>query len=349
MNFMTGKAGSGQIDQKLLARCNNGPDYDGALGKMGEEAHCAPSAFSVNGYSLTGVLETETTVGMVSHRLEGRLRSQSDKVVPILSTTVRLFNIDEVVNVKDRIGRLRIPMSIETFGYFGQIIDYFNQVFQHDFGARTIEQLYGQRIDLAMLKRDENGQMGVLVKLVKANDIVFMKPGGQMTRQIVTLCPYQCTEKGQVDFDEKNIVSLLNSNKMAIEKTAVSTTVKSPNNFLGKISYYHKFIPNRAVLLYPLYKSLKGNVAWQWSRECQQAIEKVDNLLTFSPVLKQVDTETNTILCTNVSRKGLGAIILMMATICCCYYFYHQFIVAGQFAKKGDEMIEWRRIMRMER
>ncbi len=513
-----------QFNRELLTMYENGQDYINTLRVPEEEECCIPLAFKVNGYSLTGVLDTGATVNMVPRKLVEKLGIKPYKVTRLLKTANGLLHVEEAVTVKVKVGNIEkdieflvydaqpiILMSLKVLKFFKLILDYYMRVFQHDPVAKRVEQLCGPRIDMAMLVESETNQMKVLVQLIKANDMVFMKAGGQigkieseqchihLTSEIpVTLRPYPCSKEDReninkqtaeltvsgmirkstspysfpvvlvdkkdegkktrmcinyiklnditesehypmpkidemkdlflgaeyfttVDiasgfhhievapedkkktafstmdghfewnrmpfglknapiifqrvianllqkhelnnfalnyiddiiifsktfeehlthlqrlFDmlrheniklklskcqfakksvvylgfqiEKNTVSPLNSNTVAIEKAAAPTNVKDLRGFLGKINYYHKFIPNRAVLLYPLYQLLKKNTTWKWDEECQQAFEKVKSLLTSSPVLKLFDPKNKTILYTDASRKGLGAIL----------------------------------------
>lgn len=108
---------------------------------------------------------------------------------------------------------------------------------------------------------------------------------------------------------EKNSVSPLNSNTEAIEKAPAPTCQKDLRGFLGKVNYYHKFIPNRAQLLYPLYQLLRKDKEWKWDEDCEAAFAEVKQILTSSPVVKLFDPKHHTFLYTDASQKGLGAIL----------------------------------------
>ncbi|KAH9391919.1 hypothetical protein TYRP_022419 [Tyrophagus putrescentiae] len=107
----------------------------------------------------------------------------------------------------------------------------------------------------------------------------------------------------------KNTVEPMKSNTEAIEKASPPTDLKSLRGFLGKVNYYQKFIPNRAVLLHPLYQLLKKNKTWKWEEEEQEAFQKVKGILTSYPVLRIFDPSFKTFLYTDASRQGLGAVL----------------------------------------
>ena len=106
-----------------------------------------------------------------------------------------------------------------------------------------------------------------------------------------------------------NAVQPLRSNTLALEKLTPPTDVKTLRGFLGKINYYHKFIPQRAIKLYPLYQLLKKKNPWNWDEDAQNAFEHVKSVLTSSPILRIFDPTKETILYTDASRKGIGAVL----------------------------------------
>ena len=55
--------------------------------------------------------------------------------------------------------------------------------------------------------------------------------------------------------------------------------------FLGLLSYYSKFVPNRTSILAPLYKLLRKNAHWRYSTKEENAFFHANTLLTSSPVL----------------------------------------------------------------
>lgn len=106
-----------------------------------------------------------------------------------------------------------------------------------------------------------------------------------------------------------NRVEPTRSNTEAIEKVPPPKDVKSLRGFLGKVNYYHRFIENRAVTLYPLYQLLKKNTKWEWDDDCQRAFDHVKAILTTSPVLRIFEPNHDTYLYTDASRKGIGAVL----------------------------------------
>ena len=59
-----------------------------------------------------------------------------------------------------------------------------------------------------------------------------------------------------------------------------STTHKELKSFLGKLSYIRRFIPGLAVVTSAFSPLLKKGTPFHWSIECQQAFEKVQDIMT---------------------------------------------------------------------
>uniref|UniRef100_A0A2N9FRF5 Uncharacterized protein n=1 Tax=Fagus sylvatica TaxID=28930 RepID=A0A2N9FRF5_FAGSY len=63
------------------------------------------------------------------------------------------------------------------------------------------------------------------------------------------------------------------------------TTHKELKSFLGKLSYIRRFIPGLAAVTSTFAPLLKKGVPFRWSTECQQAFEKVQNIMTKLPTV----------------------------------------------------------------
>ncbi|XP_033229779.1 uncharacterized protein LOC117181328 [Belonocnema kinseyi] len=84
---------------------------------------------------------------------------------------------------------------------------------------------------------------------------------------------------------------------------------KEIERFVGLASYYRKFIKNFAKIAHPL-NHLKGkNVDFIWTQACEEAFNKLKNLLTSCPILKHLDLKKPFILCTDASNEGLGVVL----------------------------------------
>ena len=89
------------------------------------------------------------------------------------------------------------------------------------------------------------------------------------------------------------------------------TDVNKVQQFLGLALYYRRFIPGFAKISNPLHALTKKNVQFQWTTRCQEAFDKLKELLTATPVLPYPQFEGNSefILETDASTSGLGAVL----------------------------------------
>lgn len=106
-----------------------------------------------------------------------------------------------------------------------------------------------------------------------------------------------------------NRVQPMNDNLVSIQKFPVPSKRKDIRSFLGKINFYKKFIPNAATILEPFHALLRKNVKFDWGPECQRTFEKLKQYLTSPPILAIFDRSLKTIIYTDASGIGVGAIL----------------------------------------
>ncbi len=88
---------------------------------------------------------------------------------------------------------------------------------------------------------------------------------------------------------EKNTVRPLRDNLMSIKNLPRPSNRKNIRQFLGKINFYHKYIPNSAKTLNVFHNLLRKDVQFEWTKECEKTFEKIKEYLTSSPVLAVFD------------------------------------------------------------
>uniref|UniRef100_A0A2N9IBB0 RNA-directed DNA polymerase n=1 Tax=Fagus sylvatica TaxID=28930 RepID=A0A2N9IBB0_FAGSY len=71
----------------------------------------------------------------------------------------------------------------------------------------------------------------------------------------------------------------------AIATMKPPTTHKELKSFLGKLSYIRRFIPGLAAVTSTFAPLLKKGASFHWSTECQEAFEKVQNIMTKLPTV----------------------------------------------------------------
>ena len=97
----------------------------------------------------------------------------------------------------------------------------------------------------------------------------------------------------------------------AVRELPVPTDKTQVRMFLGITGYYRKFLPNYASVATPLTdltkKSAPNRVVW--TEQCQQAWQRLKDLLCSAPVLKSPDFSQPFILQTDASERGVGAVL----------------------------------------
>ncbi|GFR20273.1 fatty acid synthase [Trichonephila clavata] len=88
-------------------------------------------------------------------------------------------------------------------------------------------------------------------------------------------------------------------------------TVTQVRSFLGICSYYRRFVHNFADIARPLHELLKQDVKFVW-KEHQSAFIRLKSLLTRYPVLGFFKPEAKTLIHTDASGYGIGAILVQI-------------------------------------
>lgn len=108
---------------------------------------------------------------------------------------------------------------------------------------------------------------------------------------------------------QNNSVKPLKDNLTSIKDFPIPRTQKNIRQFLGKINFYHEYIPKSAIILDPLHNLLRKNQKFIWTAECQNAFEKIKDLLCSQPVLEIFDENLPINIYTDASLQGVGAIL----------------------------------------
>ena len=90
-------------------------------------------------------------------------------------------------------------------------------------------------------------------------------------------------------------------------------TVKSLQQFLGMVNFYHRFIPRAAQVLQPLYESLKrtgtNNSLLNWTPEMNEAFKDGKTLLCKATLLVHPDMAAPIALTVDASNVATGAVL----------------------------------------
>jgi len=95
----------------------------------------------------------------------------------------------------------------------------------------------------------------------------------------------------------------------AILDWPVPTTVKEVQSFVGLCNYYRIFIKDFAKIARPLHKLTRKNVPFNWGSDQQSAFDKLKELFTSAPILRNPDSNKPFIVETDASNFAVGAIL----------------------------------------
>jgi len=95
----------------------------------------------------------------------------------------------------------------------------------------------------------------------------------------------------------------------ALKEQPPPTNVSELRSFLGSINYYSRFIKNLQILCSPLHELLTKNRQWKWSKQHQQAFERVREQISSETILVHFDAKKPIILACDASTRGLGAVL----------------------------------------
>ena len=108
--------------------------------------------------------------------------------------------------------------------------------------------------------------------------------------------------KGCIAMDEDRI--------KAITSLREPRTVKELRSFLGATNYCRKFVENYGRTAATLHSLTKKNVRWAWSERHRDAFESIKRMITSAPVLGKFELGRYTVLRTDASVEGVGAVLL---------------------------------------
>lgn len=100
------------------------------------------------------------------------------------------------------------------------------------------------------------------------------------------------------------------------DKVATIVKMKSPQcvaevqRIAGKVNYLARFLPGLSDVIRPIRQLACRDAEWHWDREQEEALERVKQLVTSSPVLTYYNQNKPLDIQCDASQTGLGATLL---------------------------------------
>jgi len=139
--------------------------------------------------------------------------------------------------------------------------------------------------DILVFSKDFVEHMEHLSKLLEA----IMKEGSRLKFSKCIFAADSVKYLGHVI--RYNSVSPLKDNLVSIKNFPTSQTRKNVRQFLGKINFYGKYVPNVSIALDSLHNLLRKDQRFIWSEQCQKAFNDMKKLLCSQPVLAIFDPD----------------------------------------------------------
>ncbi|EGT58928.1 hypothetical protein CAEBREN_19301 [Caenorhabditis brenneri] len=95
----------------------------------------------------------------------------------------------------------------------------------------------------------------------------------------------------------------------AIDEYPTPRTVKEVRAFIGMCSFYRRFIANFSKIAAPIMDLTKKEKVFEWTKECQEAMEILKEALTKNPILVAPQLGKPFIIEVDSSGRGVGAVL----------------------------------------
>ncbi|KAH9686259.1 hypothetical protein KPL70_014304 [Citrus sinensis] len=122
----------------------------------------------------------------------------------------------------------------------------------------------------------------------------------------------------EVFMDDLTVFGLIVSSKgIEVDKAKVEVISKLPSpktirevrSLLGHSGFYRRFIKDFSALSRPICNLLIKDTQFEWTKDCQQAFEKIISLLTSAPIMQPPDWSLPFELMCNASDYAIGAVL----------------------------------------
>lgn len=123
----------------------------------------------------------------------------------------------------------------------------------------------------------------------------------QFCRKELTFLGYRVTKEGILPNEEK---------VKAVVDFATPVNAKQVRQFLGITSYYRRFIHEYARYAEPLFALTRADVLFEWTQDCQNAVDFLKNKLMSAPILRFPQFSLPFFIHMDACDVGLGAALM---------------------------------------
>ena len=81
-------------------------------------------------------------------------------------------------------------------------------------------------------------------------------------------------------------------------------------SFVGLVGYHRRFVQSFSIIVAPLTRLTRHDMAFHWSDECEESFQKLKTLLTSAPVLTLPEEGVDFTLYCDASGVGLGGVLM---------------------------------------
>ncbi|XP_058838582.1 uncharacterized protein K02A2.6-like isoform X2 [Topomyia yanbarensis] len=96
----------------------------------------------------------------------------------------------------------------------------------------------------------------------------------------------------------------------SIKQSRAPRSKEELRSFLGLVTYVSRFIPNLATLNFPLRELIKQDLPFEWKSEHQKSFDQLKDLIGSTKHLGYYDPKDRTLVVTDASGVGLGAVLI---------------------------------------
>lgn len=94
-----------------------------------------------------------------------------------------------------------------------------------------------------------------------------------------------------------------------IKEMSRPTDVRGVRAFIGCVSYYRRFCPRFSEIALPLINLTKKHARFEWTDKCQEAFDKLKEMMCEAPTLSFPDPNREYVLYTDASAECIGAVL----------------------------------------